>query len=757
MPAKHPKQWMGCLAALWPLLSPAQPATVLGSQLAPSGYLGAINTPVAKVLAHGALAASYSNSIPETGNPFPGEGHFGSITAGLGLLPGLEAFGRLSFGGDVWCNMYQPECRGITRDLSVSGKYQLPWVLPGNTRLAGGLTDYGGAATNYRSTYLVGTSDFGAVDVSLGYAHKISANALLDGVFASTVVRLTERLSAQLEYDTHQYRAGLAYVHALSGDVDLSLAASHKIGTDATTQQSGQLSMALVLHTHRARNQALKQYPPPLAAPEAPPLVSAAAPPYLPPATSAPAPDAPPSTPTQVAPAPGLHAADSDAGARAPLPTPLSTNQAAPATSALAQALADAGFGHISVRTGADAQGLPLLALQLEPVAWRQSRLTALGQALKTWAAFAVAQARQPAPELPPELSLTLTLRGQPVLSVRTSLECALAFRNGFDSCAAGPAIRFVPAPDFAKTSIATDTASATVPVTASQWLRPQFELGLGLRSTVGTEYGLADYATSLELGAELPLAPGLWLQGLASTPLANSGSFDEGRIFGDQRYKKTRMEQAFLSYWAPLGPFAAQASLGALNPTDQGGQIDVAWLSDNGRWRLYGMRGSYQQTDEAGNTKPEPLRSAIGALRYSVLPAQWHLDLTAGRFHNQDEGWRVSSVHFFGDNMFKLFMRRSGNIDTANMPQTSFAGFEVSFPLGPQRATTLGPITVRGRDRWRTGLETKVGESDNYLTNGYGFVPEVRHGLNTDGTDYDRAGLADLWADRDRLRFAMR
>ena len=725
------------MALLWPMLSISQQGTRLGSQLAPSGYLGAINTPGAKVLAHGDLAASYSNSIPETGNRFPGEGYFGSITAGLGLLPGLETFGRLTVEGDPWCNMYQQGCRAGGRDLSISGKYQLPWVLPGNTRLAGGLTDYGGAATNYRSTYLVGTSDFGPVDVSLGYAHKVSANALLDGVFASTVVRLTERLSAQLEYDTHQYRAGLAYVHALTGDVDLSLAASHKIGADATTQQSGQLSMALVLHTDRARNQALKQYPPPLAAPEPPQLASATASQDLAPATSA---------PTPVAPAPGSPTGSSDAGAQAPHPAPAAAQ--APANSALAQALADAGFGHVSVRTGADAQGVPLLVLQMEPIAWRQSRLTALGQALKTWAAFAMAQAEQPE-RLPPELSLTLTLRGQPVLSVRTNLECTLAFREGYDSCAAGPAIRFVPTPDFG------DVGEA--PVTASQWLHPQFELGIGLRTAVGTEYGLADYAASLELGAELPLARGLTLQGVASTPLANSGSYEDGRIFGDQRYKKTQLEQAFLSYWAPIGPLAAQASLGALNPTDQGGQVDVVWLSDSGRWRLHGMGGYYQQTDESGVTKPEPLRSAIGAVRYSVLPAQWHLDLTAGRFHNQDEGWRLSSVHFFGDNMFKLFLRRSGSADTTSMPQRSFAGFEVSFPLGPQRAAELGPITVRGRDRWRTGLETKVGESDNYLTAGYGMVPQVRHGLTTDGTDYDRAGLADLWADRDRLRFALR
>ena len=64
--------------------------------------------------------------------------------------------------------------------------------------------------------------------------------------------------------------------------------------------------------------------------------------------------------------------------------------------------------------------------------------------------------------------------------------------------------------------------------------------------------------------------------------------------------------------------------------------------------------------------------------------------------------------------------------------------------------------MSLRGRDRWRTGLETKVGANDNYLTAGYGVVPQLRHGLTTDVTDFDRMGQADVWADRARLRYAM-
>lgn len=711
----EPKHWpsrllAGCCALTSLLAAGADPQTFSGT-VAPGGYLGAINTPVATVLPVGSFAAAYANSIPDMANPFPGFGYFGTVTGGVGLLPGLEAFGRLTFNGDVWCNMYEASCTSRTRDLSISAKYQLPWVLPGNTRLAGGFTDYGGAATNYRSTYVVATSDQGPFDVSLGYAKKQSPNALLNGVFANSVVRLTDRLSAQLEADTQEFRAGLAFTVPVTGDADLTLGYSRKL-TEHSGQQSNQVSAALVLHLDRARNATLKQYPPALAATAAPASPMSAA-----------------STPSAPLPA------------AAQLPAPN-------ARSALAEALAGAGFQHVRVGLSNPAQGAPILIVQVEPVAWRQSRLVAVGQALKTWLSYAASHGANTPGALPSEeLALTLTQRGQPVLQLRTNVACATAFRNGSDQCAQGQAIQL-------QAVNAAFAASPDAPVTNSQWFRPQFEIGPSLRMTVGTEYGLFDYSSALEVGAEIPLAKGLAVQGFASTPVFNTGSFDEGRIFSDQRHKKTQMEQAFLSYWAPVGPLSAQASLGYLSPTDRGGQVDAVWLSHDGRLRAHAMSGLYSNIDTPAAAAQQ---SVIGALRYSLMPGRWQMDLTAGQFHNQDTGWRVTSAHLFGDAMFKLFYRQSGREDTGSMPKTSFAGFEVSVPLGPQKALELGLLTVRGRDRWRTGLETKVGATDNYLTPGYGFVPQVRHGLTTDVTDYDRAGLADLWADRDRMRIQMR
>ena len=180
------------------------------AQLAPAGFTGAINTPTADVLRPGTAGAAWGNSNPEKGRVYPGVGAFGSLDFGFGVLPGLELVARLAYDGDLQCNMYvqNPPCLSWTRDLSASGKYQLPIRLPLNTRLAFGAVDVGGAATNFRSYYGVASSSVGPLDFSLGYGKGSQADASLSGAFGSTQLFLTEHWQALAEYDMREARAG---------------------------------------------------------------------------------------------------------------------------------------------------------------------------------------------------------------------------------------------------------------------------------------------------------------------------------------------------------------------------------------------------------------------------------------------------------------------------------------------------------------------------------------------------------------------
>jgi hypothetical protein len=411
----------------------------------------------------------------------------------------------------------------------------------------------------------------------------------------------------------------------------------------------------------------------------------------------------------------------------------------------LAQQLQQAGFTQVQVTTHPS----QLLHVQAEPTAWRQSRLQAMGVALQT--VLNNAAHSNSATSTDPWL-VTLTFQGQPVLSTLSSAHCAAQFKAGYDTCGAQPSVQFFSHPAIPEHLAAQVQASPSAPTRRL----PQLELGLGLRTSVGTEYGLADYSAAAELTAELPLAKGLALQATVSTPISHSEDFGPNRVFSDRRHRQTQREQALITYWRPLGALGLQAAAGYINHTDRGGQLDATWHSADGRWRASGLLGLYTRIDGVYITDFMP---TLGSLRYSVMPAQWQLELTAGQFYNQDRGWHFASNHWMGDTRIKLYYRRTGVQNDPRQPVRAFAGIEASFPLGPKASTGQVGITtyLRGADRWSANLETKMGERDNLLTAGYGQVPKIRHGLTTDVIDHDRSGLSDLWADRDRMRLAMR
>ena len=713
------------------LAGPAQPwPTAL---LAAPGYMAAINTPKADVLPWGAASLALTNSNPEGDRDIP-VGSFGSLNAGLGLLPGLELAGRLSYQGDLGCNQFLPDCWSRSRDLSVSGKYRLPVQLPFDTRVALGFTDYGGAATNYRQVYGVATSTWGPLDLSLGYGKPKSSAALLQGGFGSAVLRLNEHWSAALEHDTHAPRLGVQYHRPLTPDLALQLGASRRLG-DTPGQQPWQISAQLnwVLGRPAGAPLALTPSVAPLGASPVSPLPQPE--PLRQPAAE-PVPDVALALPPQ------------------PLP-PASAES-------LLRELRAAGFAQVGVRLLPASGDRPALwQVRAEPLRWRQSQLDALGAALAAWRKLHKSDSGD-------ELALSLTYQRQPVLGVHTSAACLAAWVEGWGRCElsvagaqtdadavtaaqGGGALRLYrlvdwPAPLRARLALLDGQPELADDTLA--WV-PRFEIGPGLRNTVGTEYGLFDYSLSLELGFEAGLAPGLSLQGVASAPVARSDDFAPGKVFGAQDHPGTGLDSAFLSYWRPLpAGLAVQGAVGRLSRHESGGQLDATWMSADGRWRLAGLGGRY--SSDLDQAVREPL---LAALRYSVAPGAWHLDAMAGRFINGDEGYKLMSSHWMGDARFSFYYRNSGSPQSRVMPDRSFLGFEFSLPLGPRAAQQWGPVAVRARDRWGWGVETKVGESNNKLTAGYGLIPRLRHGLTSDVSDHDRNGQQDLQAQLPRLR----
>lgn len=671
-----------CLSAL---CGPAAYAQML----LPGGYTGHIVVPSADVLPTGQASLSYTNTIPERAPRAGMEGQ--TVDAGFGVLPGLELAGRLSWEGSAFCNLYDPACkpRAGMRDLSASGKYQLPWELPLHSRVALGFSDMGGAASNFRSVYGVGTTSLGPLDMSLGYAHATGASPALDGVFYGATLHLFERFALQADSDGASRRAGLSYVQPLGNQTRLRLGVAHRFGGDDFRGRSTQLTAALEFALD------------------------------------------------------GDSAAKAERQAKKAGPTPAERKRrndgARPEEWAarIAEALNADGFVGIRVwYARAQAPRTARWWVQAEPVLQRQDLAGAVGRVVATWWRETGTEDAQ--------LTVMLAQFGQPVADAQTDSACLQDFWDGSaeGACQRAPLRALAPHGQAPGTSLLAEAqllASAGGP---ARW-RPQLELGVGLVTSVGTEAGLVDAATALIAGLQLPLAQGLFWQGDVQVPMARTNDYRSGGPFRRMGYPKTRLNQALLTYlhplaWAAPGQAWSQWSVGAINAYARGGQWDGRWSSASGNWRVDATAAIYSRSRVVGSGRETNYPLLLG-VRYAVPGLPWTLEATGGEFLAGDRGALLRSRHWFGNTSLSFFVHES-SASTAMMPRHRFAGIEISVPLGGGKRGVQGDWgSARLMDRFAWSQRTKVGEGDNVITSGYAEVPQPRHGIAASVTDYDR------------------
>ena len=158
--------------------------------LSPNGYSGLGMTPSAQTIPGGMAIIDRSYALP--GAPFAGPGSKGpagyNTQVGFGLTDQFEVIGRLATQNEN-CNLFlAADCPpGTIRDFSGGFKYALPfeWLKRNSANVAIGLNDAGGAATFFRSYYMVGGKSFGTFDISIGAAKPERESSPLRGGFGA--------------------------------------------------------------------------------------------------------------------------------------------------------------------------------------------------------------------------------------------------------------------------------------------------------------------------------------------------------------------------------------------------------------------------------------------------------------------------------------------------------------------------------------------------------------------------------------------
>ena len=643
------------LACLCTVLQ-AQPSASQTVGVASLGATGGLTIPNAEVLGSGLAAVSAGNYQD------PHFGKFGqrkNFSLGFGLWSGLELFGRIAEYTDP--RHPRPGTRdeiGV-RDISANMKWQLPIAAPFLPKLAVGATDLAGGALNFRSIYGVASDTFGAASWTLGLARgtpsrqQEGAPRVLQGLFGGVAFTVPGTRGTLLaESDGTQRHVGARYA------------------TESVPWLADGQLLATVQRSFGAKdwfNQAADrpsvnfQWVVPMGAGE---------------------------SKRQASTAPMAQAR--------PLRQVLAAGTAAQAQSAegaaavsdwsvlLVRALYGAGLDR--VRAGMNGQ---VLVVAYENRSFLRNEVDALGLVLGVAAELAPTGANR---------VQAVALKSAAPVSVAT---VDVAAYRAFLRDGNANAVRDSLVAELGPQNLSGRTA----------WLAGSDDAGGAplklefkplMNYTLGTELAALDYS----LAANLRLSASPWKGAVMYADwvkrLANSDNMDPGGLFENQRQRNGLATLALQqSLWLYPSVFAS-AGLGIYRHSYAGAEGElVAWVpgrDDTVQFKAMALR---RNLDSAALPSTQAF---AGSYRWQWRPDTW-IEGTVQRYTDGSTGPALAVTRWFGDVAVNLLVRRGGN--------NTFGGVELSLPLTPRQAGSVGPVLVTGAQRYVQSFRMRLASRD--------------------------------------------
>jgi hypothetical protein len=370
--------------------------------------------------------------------------------------------------------------------------------------------------------------------------------------------------------------------------------------------------------------------------------------------------------------------------------------------------------GFVEPRIGQKANGTTVIQVENTAYAWNMA--DAAGVALG-----AVASALGGADQA---FELVLTTRGLAQLQVAGRSACLKAWLGGSAVCSD---LRIT---SFNQNQGHEATDAVTWQDSAAWTFRPELQVSPVVASTVGTEYGSFDMDLGANVNLVLPLWKGATLDWNRLESLSTgTRNFEQGGVFYPSRIQAATTRR-MLHQMVNVQSVNTQARLSVGTTATQwdGAQIETISQSGQGQHRGGVTTGRFKR-DLPGVTQEREY--ALANYRYAWNDAHsLTTELTYGKFFGGDTGYMVSQRFWHGDTTLTAYMRRTRM--SAASPQVAFAGLMLSIPLTPRQNRGLTHFALRGTPQWSYALETKIMDTDNRLTAGFGTVLNVGEPLAT-------------------------
>lgn len=670
---------LACLLAL-PTVAAADPAT-------PGGSSGYINTPNATVRPEGELDLSWSNFIDA--DQVDAFGTLDRYTVSAGILPWVEVNGQVNYSDPP------PGGRHI-RDLAFGAKLQVPGIPAHWPQLAVGVEDFGGAAPNFRTRYLVSSWDVGPVQASLGYGH--GRDRLQRKAFGGARLHLPAGFALLAEDDTESRNLGLHWVSPPWRGI---VRAQATVSRSFTEKPHNWITAGLRFDLDAPRRSRAARYP--LAVESQRESVTA---------------QSPTDSSTRLTTFAAPRFADDGPAAEAAR-VPLDKAK-------LRRALAHAGFTRVTMSLD---NNRSLNVLLEAPHRWN-NLADAVGIALGLIAEGLPCEMAQ--------VDLSLTRQHVPLVRMQVPQKLLSSHFSETD-CPTAPAQHWA-----IQLHRDADPALREQAADAGFWTGRRVDLSFypALRFLLATEIGDLDHSAALAADLRLPLWPGATLNTIAyshpdeSADYDNNGSADRFGLQGGLQAVVLHQTLATGHQGIVMG------SAGQFDRQFRGAQLTARWSPGEGRHQFEGSFGWMQHMDTA-----EPYRQFHGAYTLAWPERGIATRLSYEQFAFEDSGASLEVFRDFDD------LRLSGYLRETDIRSI---GFRVTLPL-PALRTSLGPVDMRLAERWRTGVSSVIKNGTNPVLPNGGRRTRVEHRLSRVFANGDRWSAAYLRAQLPRMIEAYR
>ena len=672
------------------------------------GAFGGLSvTPVAQIDT-GVMAAQYQNRVIGTGRY---EGL--NLTNVYGLADFLEVGGRIAT-NTTNVNLFMAD--GGIRDLSASFKFQINPILNLNKfplRVALGVSDFGGAATKFRSYYGVASYALNQGQVSFGFAdagqNNLSFNPL-NGVFANGTYAVKPWLNLHLETTSKNTWASFGIhdattlpswgapkgttafmrintqvrgINIVGGKpwVDLGL----RVPLDWTEIKSNKPSNIGTLSTPTLQQHA--QYSV-----------------YIPTGTHHASQSYEPLVVKSIAPQPKGTNSPSQTLASDPKESLGSYIQA------LSDNLLQSGLEGVSIGIVGD-----MLVVKASDMVYEHSLLDGAGVVLG-----------QIAQNLPKQINQYRYIHarwGTPAIGFTGDVSCLKDWLDRGNKCYPIDAVQVV----FRDLQRWTDSVNWIITQRQDYRFKPRVKVNPVQNYYVATDHALLDYSVGVQIQPSMILWDGGLLEASNVNHIKSTLGYNSGEIFNFTRVRDSFNGLMLTHIQKFSSGFSGRFNLGQIGTGFyKGGHAELRWDSLEGEWATGLNQGYWKSSEPVLQTVGHP--TSIYA-RYAPSHRDWSLEVIAGRYWYGDKGLSLISNHWMGDVKVSLFFRRSVPPERfwPGKYSATFAGLDVSFPLTPRRSMNNEYFQVKGTSRMGLSLSTPVGRTDNNIVDPFGIPIYVK------------------------------